>query len=153
MRLPYSVHVFLVRVQKHERSYLLFQRKARPELGLPDFWQGVSGALEPGEQFAEAALREVEEETSITLRSVVDTGFRYAYPVRPEWRALYGEVPTEVEERLFFAVLPQGVEPALSSEHKTSRWCTYSEAEELLTFGANLECLRVVEQRLANGQP
>lgn len=39
--------------------YLLFHRVAMLELALPDFWQGITGALEPGESCEEAAVREV----------------------------------------------------------------------------------------------
>ena len=149
MRLPFSVHVFLVRVVGDERSYLLFHRNARPELGLPAFWQVVSGALEPGESLADAALREVREETGLTLASVTDTGFCHRYPVRPEWRKWYGEEPEVIEEHVFYALVEPSAEPVLSTEHKSWRWCSLEEANHLLTFGANSMCLQAVERGLA----
>jgi 8-oxo-dGTP pyrophosphatase MutT (NUDIX family) len=66
MRRPESVQVFLVSQAEGQRSYLLFQRVARSELALPDFWQGITGALEHGESFEEAAVREVREESGIS---------------------------------------------------------------------------------------
>jgi 8-oxo-dGTP pyrophosphatase MutT (NUDIX family) len=149
MRLPFSVQIFLVSVVAGERFYLLLQRNARPELGLPDFWQGFSGALEPGESFADASIREVFEESGIALGSVCETGFRQYFPVRSEWRNSYGPEPKEVEEHIFYALVHHRIEPTLSAEHKSWRWCNVQEALKLLTFGANAECLQVVDDILS----
>lgn len=149
MRLPYSVQVFLVRIIDDQYSYLLLHRHARSELGLPEFWQGVSGALETGESFADAARREVYEETAIVLGAIVDTGFEHVYPIRPEWRSSYGPGPSIVKERVFFAIVPAVTEPTLSAEHQALRWCSSMRAAELLTFGANAQCLHAVERSIA----
>lgn len=98
MRLPFSIQVFLVSRQETHWSMLLLQRKARPELALPDFWQGVSGALEFGESFEAAAVREVLEETSIQIQAVHSADFEQVFPIRPEWRESYGPEPTQVQE-------------------------------------------------------
>lgn len=148
MRLPFSIQVFLVCSAESERSYLLFHRNERPELGLPDFWQGISGALYPGESFTAAALREVAEETGIVLASVFNTGFHHFYPIRPEWRKSYGPKPEAVEEHIFYGVVEPSTEPVLSAEHKSWRWCSPEEANGLLTFGNNAECLQAVERSL-----
>jgi len=124
---------------------MLFNLRARPELGLPDFWQGVSGALGAGESFGNAARREVNEETGLVLTSVSDTGFQHSYPIRPEWRKHYGPEPSEVVERVFVARLLPSSEPELSTEHKSWRWCSASEAKSLLTFGGNAQCFDACE--------
>ncbi len=144
MRLPFSVQVFLVAKKGATWSVLLLQRRARPDLGLPDFWQGVTGALESGESFDQAAIREVREETSIELPVVAYTGFEQVFPIKPEWRKSYGDGPSHVQERVYFAVLPEAITPTLSVEHKRYLWCGESEAQELLTFGNNRLCLRSV---------
>ncbi len=119
-----------------------------PKLGLPDFWQGITGALESGEGYADAAKREVREETGIELESLADTGFEHIFPVQPEWCAFYGDEPTVIQERVFYAVVPPDIAPVLSAEHQESRWCTFHEAEPLLTFGATAECLRAAARFL-----
>jgi 8-oxo-dGTP pyrophosphatase MutT (NUDIX family) len=149
MRRPFSIQVFLVSKEIDVHSYLLLHRRALPQLGLPAFWQGVSGALEGSESFEEAALREVREETCITLPSVIDTGFTQSFPIKPEWREKYGEGPSEITEKLFFAVLPSRVEPTLSHEHSEWRWCSADEAIQRLTFGRNAESIRVIEAQLS----
>ena len=148
MRLPFSVQIFVVAKLSVTWSVLLLQRNARPELALPDFWQGISGALEPGESFENAAVREVYEETSIQLSSVSFTGFEQAFPIKPEWRKAYGPEPTHVQEKVFYAVVPATVEPKLSREHKAFRWCSEPEATALLTFANNAQCAQAVFQVL-----
>lgn len=148
MRLPFSVQVFLVARHEAAWSVLLLQRNARPELALPDFWQGVSGALEPGESFEAAAIREVHEETAIKLTSASDTGFEQVFPIRPEWRETYGPEPVQVLEKVFYAVVPGKVRPKLSHEHKAFRWCSESESLALLTFANNARCIEAVFRAL-----
>ena len=148
MRLPLSVQVFLVARREAAWSVLLLQRNARPELALPDFWQGVSGALEPGESFEAAAIREVHEETAISLSSASDTGFEQVFPIRPEWRATYGPDPTQVLEKVFYAVVPGKVRPKLSHEHKAFRWCSEAESLALLTIANNARCIEAVFRAL-----
>jgi 8-oxo-dGTP pyrophosphatase MutT (NUDIX family) len=153
MRLPFSVQVFLLRIVGDEPSYLLFHRNERPELRLPGFWQGLSGALEAGESFASAALREVHEETGISLASKIDTSFSHCYPVRSEWRRWYGPTPQVVEEHVFYATVAPSTQPVLSPEHKSWRWCPFEEANTLLTFGANAACLQAVARSAAASMP
>ena len=150
MRLPFSVQVFLLARQGAAWSVLLLQRNARPELALPDFWQGISGALEPGESFEAAAIREVREETTISILSASDSGYEQAFPIRPEWRETYGPEPVQVREKVFYALLPGKVRPELSHEHKAFRWCSEPESIALLTFANNAQCVRAVFRALAN---
>lgn len=148
MRLPFSVQVFLVARQGSAWSVLLLQRNARPELGLPDFWQGISGALELGESYEAAAIREVLEETAIKLSSASDTGFEQVFPIRPEWRETYGPEPAQVREKVFYAIVPEQIQPELSHEHKASCWCSEAQAFALLTFANNAQCAQAAFRAL-----
>jgi 8-oxo-dGTP pyrophosphatase MutT (NUDIX family)/ribosomal protein S18 acetylase RimI-like enzyme len=146
-RLAHSVQVFLYREDQGQRYWLLLQRHARPDLALPDFWQGVSGAMEAGESSCDAALREVWEETGIRLQHITDTGFHHHYPIKSEWRTAYGTEPSHVTEYIFCAQID--AEPILSAEHKRWRWCTFEAALELLTFGNNANCLKAAQACIA----
>ena len=105
MRRPFSIQVFIVAAEGSAWSVLLLQRVARPSLSLPDFWQGVSGALEQGESFESAAIREVQEETAIQLLAVVPAEYEQFFPIQPEWRESYGPDPTLVREKVFYGVV------------------------------------------------
>jgi dATP pyrophosphohydrolase len=151
-RIPFSVHVFLAARRDAAWSVLLLRRNARPDLALPDFWQGVSGALELGESFEDAARREVLEETAIEISSMRETGFERDFPIKVEWRTAYGPGPKVVRERIFYAVLPATVDPVLSHEHKEFRWCASAEALDLLTFEGIRECALAVFAALQTGR-
>ena len=106
----------------------------------PNDWLFGGRALEPGESFENAAVREVYEETSIQLSLASFTGFEQAFPIKPEWRKAYGLEPTHIQEKIFYAVVPKAVEPKLSHEHKSFRWCSEPEAIALLKFANNAKC-------------
>ena len=144
MRRPFSVQAFLATPDQSIWSVLLLQRVARPDLALPDFWQGVSGALESEESFESAAIRELQEETAIQIPTVVSTGYEHRFPIKPEWRHSYGPEPTHVLEKVYFGVVASRLSPSLSSEHKAFRWCREAEAVELLKFGNNRRCVEAV---------
>jgi 8-oxo-dGTP pyrophosphatase MutT (NUDIX family)/ribosomal protein S18 acetylase RimI-like enzyme len=149
-RLPHSVQVFLVSIDAGLPRFLLLQRRAREDLGLPAFWQGVTGALEAGETHARAAMREVREETGLVLDAVRSAHFEQRFPIRPQWRTMYGPEPAEVREQVFYAVVPPDCCPRLSVEHQAWRWATAPEAYALLDFGENRRCLDAVRACLAD---
>jgi dihydroneopterin triphosphate diphosphatase len=149
-RRPESVQVFLVSQAEGRRAYLLLQRVAMPQLALPAFWQGVTGALESGESFEEAAIREVREETNVSVEQVFSAGFTQYFPIRPEWRSSYGRGAVQVEERVFYAFVTSSTLPLLSAEHQAFKWCSAEEAMSLLEFGQNRQCLSAVARVLSS---
>lgn len=114
----------------------------------PIFWQGLTGALEDGEWFEQAARRVVFEECGIRISDIVDTGFAQRFPIRVTWCKSYGAGPTEVKERIFYALIRPEAQPVLSAEHKSWCWCSLEEAVAVLTFGQNRQCFQAVENHL-----
>lgn len=149
-RLPQSVHVFLDRINNGKISYLLFKRNTPPELALPAFWQGISGALAPGEGYKAAAVRKVTDEAQLHVDRIVDSVFSHCYPIKDEWRTAYEEGSTEVEERVFYALLADDAVPVLSHEHQEWGWFSQGEEASLLTFGRTRDCLLAVDQALSH---
>jgi 8-oxo-dGTP pyrophosphatase MutT (NUDIX family) len=81
------------------------------------YWHGISGAVERGETFAEAAERELREETGFSGNVVpLDSPFVYL----------------DITVHTFLVDVPTGWEPELNEEHDDYRWCTQDEAVELL---------------------
>ena len=69
---------FSVLVVVHTRSgEVLLLRRRDP----PDFWQSVTGSLREGESPAEAAARELAEETGIAHAGLVDCGITHRFPM------------------------------------------------------------------------
>ena len=142
-RQPIQVLVYLARPAGDRWEYLLLHRV--PRLG--SFWQGVTGGVKDGEELAEAARREVFEETGLTSTKFEQIDFSYAFPVKDEWLHLYSPEPNEIVEYVFLARVDDG-NPMLSWEHDAWRWSTYEEALDLLKWPGNIEALKRCERLL-----
>ena len=93
------------------------------------YWHTVAGRVEPGEDWAEAARRELREEASLDAE-LRDLG---AFSYEPA-----------MEGRAFAAEAPAGWEPALDWEHDDYRWCALADAERLLRWPEPRELLHAV---------
>jgi 8-oxo-dGTP pyrophosphatase MutT (NUDIX family) len=142
-RLPCQILVYICRCPTSETTeYLLLKR-------IPDnggFWQGVTGAAEPGETLIQAAQREVREETGYQrFIRFTPLDFRYSYPLdRARWGHLYAPEVSTISEECFGAeiALDQG-EPALDAhEHEQYRWLSAQQALDLLAWPDNQDALR-----------
>ncbi len=125
MRRPEEVLVFVRRGEE-----FLVLRRSEKQGG---YWHSVAGALEEGESYAEAAARELLEETGLAVEPV-DLRRPYAYSLEDEGWRLW-ELPAGTEKILvecFIADAPADWEPALDWEHDEHRWCTRAEAAALL---------------------
>ena len=135
---PDLVAVWVYRVPDPARpadiQLLLLRRSpGRPLAGL---WQCVTGSIEAGERVTAAAIRELDEETSIsgdTLEGFFDMDLvsQFHWP----------DVDAVLSEVVFAVRIGPGVEPALSPEHDAMRWVEPSEAIELSIWPAYREAI------------
>ncbi len=112
------------------------------------FWQGVSGAPEWEESDVEGAIREVLEETGFSVAVGIEAvGFRYELrreedPDSDRWERIYGPHIEVVPEEVYVAEVPVGVDPTLApAKHDDFRWCSFTEALELLEWANNRDAL------------
>jgi 8-oxo-dGTP pyrophosphatase MutT (NUDIX family) len=108
------------------------------------YWHVVAGAVEPGETAAEAAVRELAEETGLDA-AVVDLEQPFEYPLAEESEAVRARFAADVvavRVDAFLAEAPPGWEPRLNDEHDDYRWCSADEAEALLFWPEPRELLR-----------
>ena len=130
-----------------------------------DFWQSVTGTLRWRETPADAAVREVREETGLDCTApesyatsaesgeacpddgrsapvLVETGITRRFPIRPEWRDRYGPGVAENLEHLFYLELPKACTPELNSdEHVAYRWMGLEQAIDKVASWTNREAL------------
>jgi dATP pyrophosphohydrolase len=142
MRQPTSVLIYPVKQVNEEWKYLLLHRVPRPDLGLPSFWQGITGGLEDYESIESAAKRELCEETGIVFSCIEAIGYSYSIPIQDEWRKKYVSGVQEIVEHVYIAFLEIDQEPVLSIEHNRLKWCREDEALKLLTYPGNIEGLK-----------
>jgi 8-oxo-dGTP pyrophosphatase MutT (NUDIX family) len=91
------------------------------------YWHQIAGGVEDGETFAEAAVRELREETGLEA------------PVQPlDAPFTYESVHVEA----FLVDAPADWEPTLDWEHDEYRWLPREEAAELLHWPEPAALLR-----------
>jgi 8-oxo-dGTP pyrophosphatase MutT (NUDIX family) len=86
MRQPFSVAVYPVRTTDGKGEYLLLRRVPRPDLALGDFWQGITGGFEEGEDLVGAAMRELTEETKLVPSALEQVDCSHSFPVHDKWQ-------------------------------------------------------------------
>jgi dATP pyrophosphohydrolase len=136
-RLPYEVFVFV----RREGRYLVLHRSERQGA----YWHSVAGGLEVGETFADAAARELREETGLETH-VAALDRRCVYRLE-NWEPRYEPEGDEIAVEFFLAEAPAGWEPQLDYEHDDYRWCSAEEAIDLLFWPEPREVLQELAAR------
>lgn len=127
----------LVVVYTLDLDVLLICRKA-PH----GFWQSVTGSLEQGEMPADAAQRELLEETGIVL-PVIDHRTSRIFPIRREWRKRYAPDVTENLEHEFSVPLPSRCDVSLDpTEHVDYCWLPILDAIAKVASHSNRAALK-----------
>lgn len=105
-----------------------------------DYWHVVAGVVEPDESFAEAAARELVEETGLHA-AVADLAMPQTYAVPEMLQHEYGPGVDEVTVGNFSVDVAPEWEPILNEEHDRYRWCDLSEATRLEHWPETMEIL------------
>ena len=116
-----------------EWSFLIF--KTNKERG--QYWQNVTGSVEEGETFEEAALREAQEESALKIESIVELQeLGVVHHFQDRWKR-------KVEEHGFLIVADEQWKPTIDhSEHEDWRWITAQEVKkDCVEWPTNLEAL------------
>lgn len=140
-RRPVSV---LVVVYSDDGQALLL-RRSRPF----EFWQSVTGSLQPGETHGEAAARELREETGLCGEGVLKyTGVSRQFAIDPRWRGRFAPGVVENVEFEYRYRLPATMDIRMAdSEHSEYRWLPIAEAVDAAWSWTNRDALRSLSLR------
>ncbi len=109
------------------------------------FWQSVTGSLTWDETVADAAARELREETGLDPAGLVDAGVARRFPIAPSWRHRYAPDATENVEHCWYLKLPALASIRLNPvEHRRFEWLALDAAIERASSWANREALEAL---------
>ena len=133
-RRPESVLVVV-----HTGTLALVLKRRRPF----EFWQSVTGTLNPGETPAAAARRELAEETGLDAEGeLAATGRTRRFVIDPRWRHRFAPGVVENTEHEWRYRLDAPVDIALAlDEHSAYVWLPIAEAAARVWSWTNREAL------------
>lgn len=137
---PETLRLIKVMVHDDDRVLLLHRR---PERG--NFWQPITGGIEDGESPAEAARREVFEETG-NHGEPEETGMTQSFMIESAFLTSRYGVPVIASEVGFAAALNSALPIKLDDEeHDQYGWFTFAEAYERIRWTDDREALEHLE--------
>ena len=119
---------------------VLLLRRARPF----DFWQSVTGSLKHGESHAEAAARELYEETGLRDEGTLEcAGVSRQFAIDPRWRHRFEPGVVENVEFEWRYRVPAALDIRLDgTEHNEYCWLPVNAAIDKVWSWTNKDALR-----------
>ena len=133
----------LVTIVTRDNQTLLLKRQ-RPF----EFWQSVTGSLQHGESHADAARRELFEETGLTDEGVLTyTGVSRQFVIDPRWRDKFVIGAAENVEFEWRYTLEAPIDVQFcDQEHSAVRWLPVESAIETVWSWTNQAALQSLKR-------
>ena len=129
----------LVVIYTTDLQVLLLERAKHP-----GYWQSVTGSREVGESFLATAVREVHEETGLSIKpdQLRVWPVQNRYTIMPEWRHRYAPEVTHNLEQVFSICLPTTCDIQIApDEHRAWRWTPWKDAAAACFSASNREAI------------
>ena len=135
------VDVYVVRASQDPWQVLVLQRAASGTR-CPNAWETVAGRIEPGERPPDAAVRELGEETGLTVDRL------YNVSVQPFYLHRLDTVQLAV---VFAAFVREPAVVTLGPEHQASEWLSVDAARERFAWPRERQALDQIMHLFGRG--
>lgn len=111
---------------------------------VPDFWQSVTGSLREQETPTQAAIREVQEETGLTVdhENLYDCQHQNRFEIKFPWKARYApEVTHNIEYTFVFSLPAPSPIQLCPHEHSDYCWLPWEQAAQKVASYTNQEAI------------
>jgi lipoyl(octanoyl) transferase len=140
---PRPESVRLIKVMTHDDGHVLLLHR-RPERG--NFWQPITGGIEDGESPADAARRELLEETG-NRGEPEELGITQSFMIESQFLNSRFGAPVIASEIAFAAALDSRLPIRMDvEEHDQYGWFTFAEAYERIRWTDDREALEALER-------
>ncbi|MXW47823.1 MAG: dihydroneopterin triphosphate diphosphatase [Gammaproteobacteria bacterium] len=116
----------------------------------PAYWQSVAGSIRwSGETALEAAVRELREETGISINAskIKDWQRRFRFTIPPSMRQRFEPGVTRNLEHVYSLCLPRPAPVVLKpDEHSAYCWVDIKMADSMVWSWTNREAIRMVRE-------
>lgn len=136
-----GVSAVILKQVKREYRILLLKRAEKP-IGV---WTYISGSLEKGEKFWEAAFREICEEVDLKPAVIYNADFCEQFYLTDSdliWTA-----------PVFTAYVSDQDQVKLNEEHSEYGWVTIAEAKEMVTYPGHRKVIAHIETEFVQKKP
>jgi dihydroneopterin triphosphate diphosphatase len=137
------VEVSIFRWIADEPQYLLLQRADDEEL-YPGIWQILTGSMNKNESADKAALRELKEETGLSLKRF------WTVPIVDSYFDIQNDTVQIVP--VFAVEVGAGLNVCLSREHQRYEWLAYAAASNRVVWPGQRQAIEIVHEFIAGGK-
>ncbi len=134
------VDVYIIRPLPGGWKILVAQRSLQTRC--PGAWETIHGRIEEGERPEQAAVREVREETGLSISRL------YNVTVQPFYLHMFSSVQLAI---VFAAFVDEPADATLGIEHQRCEWLSHEEASARFVWPREREALAHIRQLLSGG--
>jgi len=142
-----SIQTYIFQRNNETTRFLLLKRT----VDHGNFWQPITGGLESGENWHDAAVREVQEETGLCGK-IEDLNYRHTFLVDPSFWKQHPEFAIKVNEETAFMMDATGIDPNSivlnPEEHDAYEWVDYETAMSRIIWEGNKKALRLTQNAI-----
>ena len=138
MKTVHYVSVFVIRPFDGSHEVLLGRRAEGRYMG--GTWQLITGGIEPGETASQAAIREVREETGLSITALYRVPYLTQF-YRPD-------IDSICIAPMFAALVSADHEPTINPEHTHLEWVAIEQAHDRLMWPGDRTALEQVRSMI-----